>query len=79
MMIANSNKVSTRNRHFLMRHGTVRDAIKTDSIKLKYTPTDLCKADGLTKALLRPKHNIFCDQVRIVESHVISLYLYHVP
>ncbi|KAI0997710.1 hypothetical protein K3495_g10479 [Podosphaera aphanis] len=42
IITANSNKVSTRNRHFLMRHGTVRDAIKTNSIKLKYTPTDLC-------------------------------------
>lgn len=72
IIIANSNKISARNRYFIMRHGTVRDAIKTNSIKLKYTPTDLCKADGLTKTLQRLKHNIYCDQGRIDLKHSVS-------
>ncbi|POS85529.1 hypothetical protein EPUL_005027 [Erysiphe pulchra] len=40
-----------------MRQEIVREAIQNNYIKLKYTPTNNCKADGLTKALQRIKHN----------------------
>lgn len=48
MITANSDQISVRNRHFLMRHETVRDLVKSSLIKLKYLFTDLCKANGLT-------------------------------
>ena len=59
LITANSIKISTRNRHFLMRESTVREAIQNNLIKLKYTSTNDCKADGLTKALQRTKYNNF--------------------
>lgn len=71
LLTANSTKVSARNRHFLMRESTVREAVQDNLIKLKYTPTGECKADGLTKALQRIKHKIFCSQVRICIKHTI--------
>lgn len=61
MITANSDKISVRNRHFLMRQSTVRESVKNKLIKLKYTPTDQCRADGLTKALQRLKHKAFCN------------------
>lgn len=71
LLTANSTKVSARNRHFLMRESTVREAAQDNLIKLKYTPTGECKVDGLTKALQRIKHKIFCSQVRICIKHTI--------
>ncbi|KAI0992868.1 hypothetical protein K3495_g15316, partial [Podosphaera aphanis] len=65
MITANSEKISSRNRHFLMRQSTVRESIKGNLIKLKYTPTNHCKADGLTKALQRIKHTTFCHQLKL--------------
>jgi len=65
MITANSHKITARNWHFLKRQSTVRDAIKSGLIKLKYTPTDQCRADGLTKGLQRIKHRIFCNQMNI--------------
>lgn len=71
MITANSDKISARNRHFLMRQSTVRDSIKDGLIKLKYTPTDLCRADGLTKSLQRIKHTTFCDQIKLDLKHSV--------
>lgn len=65
LITAQSDKISARNRHFLMRQSTVREAIKNGLIKLNYTPSDICKADGLTKALQRIKHESFCNQINI--------------
>lgn len=72
MITANSNKVSARNRHFLMRESTVREAIRDGILELKYTPTNQCKADGLTKSLQRIKHTAFCAQINIDLKHSIS-------
>lgn len=72
MITATTDKISARNRHFLMRHSTVRDSINNNLIKLKYTPTDLCRADGLTKALQRLKHSTFCNQIKLNLKHSVS-------
>ncbi|KAI0995091.1 hypothetical protein K3495_g13090, partial [Podosphaera aphanis] len=72
LITANSTKISARNRHFLMREETVREAIKDKIIELQYTPTDICKADGLTKALQRIKHTTFCNQINIDLKHSAS-------
>lgn len=72
LSIANSDKISARNRHFLMRQSTVRDSVKEGLIKLIYTPTDLCRADGLTKSLQRIKHTAFCDQIKMDLKHSVS-------
>lgn len=69
LLTANSTKISARNRHFLMRQSTVREAIQNNLIKLKYTPTNNCKADGLTKALQRIKHITFCSHIRVDLKH----------
>ncbi|KAI0998375.1 hypothetical protein K3495_g9818 [Podosphaera aphanis] len=63
--IANSDKINARNRHFLMRQATVREAIKAGLLTLECTPTDLCKADRLTKVLQRLKHVNFCEQMKL--------------
>lgn len=69
LITANSTKIPARNRHFLMREETVRETVKNNIIKLKYTPTNDCKADGLTKALQRLKHNTFCTQIKLDLKH----------
>ncbi|KHJ35411.1 hypothetical protein EV44_g4174 [Erysiphe necator] len=53
MITANTKKITARNRHFLMKESTIREAIKDGIITLEFTPIDKCKADGLTKALQR--------------------------
>ena len=65
MITANSDKVSTRNRHFLMRMATVREAVKSGTIKLRYTPSAEVVADGFTKALPPIKHADFCKMLNI--------------
>jgi len=65
MITANSDKVSTRNRHFLMRMATVREAVKSGTIKLKYTPSAEVVADGFTKALPPIKQADFCKMLNI--------------
>lgn len=54
----NSNKISARNRHFLVREEIIREAVQDKIIKLQYTPTD-----GLTKALQRMKRKTFCNKI----------------
>ncbi|KAL2885834.1 putative serine threonine protein kinase domain protein [Ceratocystis lukuohia] len=51
LAVANGSKVSTRNRHFLIKQTSLREAIQAGVIKVTYTPTDQMIADGLTKAL----------------------------
>lgn len=46
--------------------------MKSNLISLKYTPTDLCKADKLTKSLQRLKYLKFCEQMRFDLKHLIS-------
>ncbi|KAI0994598.1 hypothetical protein K3495_g13582 [Podosphaera aphanis] len=65
LITANSTKISARNRHFLMQEETVRETIKNKIIKPQYTPTDICKADGLIKALQCIKHVAFCNQINM--------------
>jgi len=65
IITANSDKVSTRNRHFLMRMATVREAVKSGTIKLKYTPSSEVVADGFTKALPPIKQADFCKMLNI--------------
>ncbi|KAI0998335.1 hypothetical protein K3495_g9864 [Podosphaera aphanis] len=72
LITANSNKVTARNRHFLIREETIRESIKDGTIKLQYTPTDKCKADGLTKALQRLKHITFCHMINMDLKHSVS-------
>lgn len=71
MITANSNKISTRNRHFLIRQSTVRESIENHLIKLKYTPSDLCKADRLVKSLNRLKHTSFYNQINLDLKHSV--------
>jgi len=65
ILIAESRKISTRNRHFLMAESVVRDAIAAGLLRLQYTPSEEVIADGLTKALQRQKHADFCRMVRV--------------
>lgn len=71
MITAKTNKISARYRHFLMREETVREAIQNGFIKLNYTPTDKCRADGLTKALQHTKHTNFCKQIMLDLKHSV--------
>ncbi|KAI0993446.1 hypothetical protein K3495_g14738 [Podosphaera aphanis] len=72
MKIANSDKVNARNRHILIRQSTVRESIKSGHISLNFTPSELCRADGLTKALQRLKHADFCAQIKLDLKHSLS-------
>lgn len=54
-----------------MKESTVRETIKDGIITLEYTPTDKCKANGLTKALQRIKHSAFCAQINLDLKHSI--------
>ena len=65
MITANSDKISTKNRHFLMRMATVREAVKSGTIQLKYTPSAEVVADGFTKGLPPVKHADFCKMLNI--------------
>ncbi|KAL2886856.1 Retrovirus-related Pol polyprotein from transposon TNT 1-94 [Ceratocystis lukuohia] len=59
LAVANGSKVSTRNRHFLIKQTSLREAIQAGVIKVTYTPTDQMIADGLTKALPKAKFEEF--------------------
>ena len=63
LITAQAEGVTARNRHFIMRHATVREAVKERLIKLVYTPSADVIADGLTKALTHAKHAIFAKLV----------------
>jgi len=65
MITANSNKISTKNRYFLMRMATVHKAIKAGTIRLQYTPSAEVIADGFTKGLSPLKHAEFCRMLNI--------------
>ena len=59
ILTAEGEKISARNRHFIMRQALVREAIATKLLKVVYTPSDEVIADGLTKALQRTKQEAF--------------------
>jgi len=59
LLTATTDKVNARNRHFLMRLETVREAVKSGVFKPVYTPSDDVIADGLTKSLSFSKHAAF--------------------
>ena len=65
MITANSNKISSKNRHFLMHMATVREAIKAGTIQLQYMPSDEVIADGFTKGLSSLQHAEFCRMLNI--------------
>ncbi|KAL5600888.1 uncharacterized protein BROUX77_001088 [Berkeleyomyces rouxiae] len=59
LAVANGSKVSTRNRHFLIKQTSLREAIEAKVINVIYTPTDQMIADGLTKALPKAAFDTF--------------------
>ena len=65
---AKSRKITARNRHFLLREETVREAIRLGELRLVWTPSDEVIADGLTKGLERLKHNAFQIMLSMAES-----------
>lgn len=69
LITVNSNKITARIRHFLMREETIWEAIKDNIITLQYTPTNLCKADRLIKALQRTKYDTFGKQINLDLEH----------
>lgn len=64
-MTANSDKITTRNRQFLMRQSKIQDAIKYGLIKLNYTLSCSCKEGDLTRSLQRIKLNTFYDHINV--------------
>ena len=54
-----TDKVNARNRHFLIRLETVREAVKASIFKPVYTPSNNVIINGLTKALSFLKHAAF--------------------
>jgi hypothetical protein len=65
LITATSEGITARNRHFIMRQATVREAVKEGLLKLVYTPSAEVIADGLTKALTHAKHAEFAKLVSI--------------
>lgn len=63
--VANSDNVTARNRHFLIRQSVLREAVTDDIIKIQYTPTTEMIADGLTKGLQKIKHASFVNMLQL--------------
>ena len=65
LLTATGPKITSRNRHFVIRQATVREAVEAGLIKPQYTPSSEVIADGLTKALTYAKHADFCTMVKM--------------
>lgn len=65
-MQENVGKLNTRLRHVDIHHHWLRQEAQAGNIHLRWTPTAVMIADGLTKALPRQKHNQFVKSVGLV-------------
>jgi len=56
---------SERTKHFDIRYHFVRQEISGGCIQLNYIPTNENIADGLTKLLAKPAHQLFVNRMRL--------------
>ena len=54
-----------RSKHIQLRYHFIRLSINEGLIELNYVPTHLMTADGLTKSLVRTKHETFIKLLRM--------------
>ena len=60
-------ELNTKLRHVDIHHHWLRQEVQEGRIKVDWTPTSSMAADGLTKALLRQKHEAFIEQLNLVD------------
>jgi hypothetical protein len=70
MAIAEKTTYRTRTKHIDVRYHFVREALTSGAISLKYTPTEVMIADGLTKALGGPAFERFRKRLKIEEVEI---------
>ncbi|KAJ5120351.1 uncharacterized protein N7515_009739 [Penicillium bovifimosum] len=64
LMSSEDAKITTKLRHVDINGHWIRQEVKGGRIDLEWTPTGKMVADGLTKALTRPKHEEFLTMLR---------------
>lgn len=60
---ATSDAVTPRNKHFELKYHYAREQLSKKRITLRFIPSDLQLADGLTKGLDRFKHKVFALKI----------------
>ena len=56
-----------RAKHIDVQHHFLRERVARKEIKVEYLPTQDMVADVLTKALAKPQHERFCEEMGLVK------------
>ena len=61
--LSKDNKCHSRTKHIDLRHHFIREAVDEGKINVEYIPTAKNVADVFTKALARPKFEVFVEML----------------